>query len=54
MEVRVGNERRREMEGKSRGKGKEIKFKNGRVGKEIKLAATFYTPVCTWKNTWKI
>ena len=54
MEVRVGNERRREREGKSRGKGKDIKLKNGRVGKEIKLAATFYTPVCTWKNTWKI
>ena len=32
------NGRRRE------GKKKEIKLKNGRVGKEIKLVATLYTP----------
>ena len=28
-----------------RGPGKETKLKNGRVGKEIKLVGTLYTPV---------
>ena len=39
---RKGNNRKREREGKARGKRRERE--EGRVGKEIKLLATLYTP----------
>ena len=55
----IGKGEKREMEEKARGnrreKGSEreenaIKLKNGRVGKGIKLVATFYTPE-VFRNT---